>query len=355
MHGALILEDFYLCHGCLSFFNTDMRFFLFLKEKYEEVGMRAVRGIALIVLAMSGNAAAADLRLYYSERAPYYVAQGGKVRGVLADVASAAVRKAGIPFVWESMPPARQFEGLKLGILPGCMVGVYKNPERETYAHFTRAIYRNRPAAALGRRDDVRLASIMSIDSLLADPRLVLLVKKSYSYGAFIDKKIAELQPRRWETTVESRTMFRQIAARRADYMFMETEEAEHAVTTPQGNGLAVYPIPGMPPGNLRYLMCSRAVPLKIVQRIDAALPTKPAGGDGDEGNTSLPLGSDEMNGIQLDGNPQIASGSWQIVVDPGDPIDTQLLVAGTQIDAGERANQFGVDYFSVERDHVGG
>jgi polar amino acid transport system substrate-binding protein len=239
-----------------------------------DTARKALLGIMAAGAAMAGGAsAAADLKLYYTERPPYYATTGNEVRGLLADIAEATLKKAGVPFVWTVMPPARQFELVKRGTEAGCVVGAYKNPERSAYARFSREMYRNRPTIALGRKNDRRLARIAGIDALLSAPDLVLLVKKSYSYGTFLDGKIALLAPRMYETTVDSDTMFKQIGGERSDYMFMAAEEGEHAIQTPEGAGLATYPVPGMPEGNPRYLMCSRAVPESALARIDAALP----------------------------------------------------------------------------------
>lgn len=225
------------------------------------------------VTLISGGATAEDIQLYYSERPPYYSARNGEVHGLLADVAATALKSAGIPFVWVEMPPTRQFELLKRKQAYSCIVGAYITPERVAYARFTRPIYQNRPTIALGRANDARLAKIEGVEALLRDPNLVLLVKKSYSYGAFLDDLIAKLNPRIYMTTVESDTMFRQIGGSRADYMFMAAEEGEYAMTTPEGAELFTYTVPGMPGGSVRYLMCSVAVPESIIERIDASLP----------------------------------------------------------------------------------
>lgn len=247
--------------------------------------MRGIWLFSFALVASGGASARAEelLRLLYHERPPYQSLVANEVRGITADPATAALRSAGVPFVWVEVPAARQVATIQSGRDLSCLVGWYKTPERVRYARFTRQIYKARPTAALGRADDARLARITGIDALLSDPNLLLLVKSAYSYGDFLDDKIAQLKPRKYETTVENNLMFLQIARRRGDYMFVAAEEGELALRTmPEAADLAMYPIPDMPEASPRHIMCSMAVPQSLIERIDAVIPSatklKPSG-----------------------------------------------------------------------------
>ncbi|KAF0223379.1 MAG: ABC transporter substrate-binding [Rhodospirillaceae bacterium] len=64
------------------------------------------------------------------------------------------------------------------------------------------------------------------------------------------------------------------LAAGRFDYMFADQEEYEalaRAVNVPP-ESLRMFTYPDVPEGNQRRMMCSKAVPKAIVDRIDAAI-----------------------------------------------------------------------------------
>jgi len=229
--------------------------------------------VVAIAVVLFPQAAAADVKLLFNERSPYMSQVGNEVRGLTADAASAALRTAGVPFTWSNVPAARQIDDVKRGDEPVCGLGWFKNAEREGFARFTKPLYRDRPMAVLARKDDARVTAKGTLDALLGDRDLVLLVKKSYSYGAFIDEKIAKSAPKTSETTVENNVLFKQIGASRADYMFASPEEAQPLIATPDGAGLTLAALSDMPEGGLRYLMCSKAVPEDVIAKIDAALP----------------------------------------------------------------------------------
>lgn len=76
-----------------------------------------------------------------------------------------------------------------------CVVGWFKNPEREAFVKYSHAIYQDKPQTALARADNRKLQNDMTLDDLLSPPELKLLIKDSYSYGAFLDDKIVRHHP----------------------------------------------------------------------------------------------------------------------------------------------------------------
>jgi polar amino acid transport system substrate-binding protein len=138
-----------------------------------------------------------DLVIYFHQRAPYSAKQAdGSVKGITADIVTQAMSVAGVPYRWEELPSARQMEVLKRDQGPACGLGWFKRPEREAFAKFTAAIYRDLPTIVVARASDGRFAGMPSIDALFADKTLTLLTKTGYSYGAELDKKIAAQKPR---------------------------------------------------------------------------------------------------------------------------------------------------------------
>jgi len=240
--------------------------------------MSAIPAVAFGLAATFGAVsawAAEVLRVLYNEHPPFMFRRGDDVVGLAADPAEAALKAAGVAFVWEESPAARQLELIRRDAEPLCALGRFRTSERDVYAVYSRPLYVERTRVILGRDDDAILASISSLDELLTDRRLTLMLKLSYSLGAVIDAKVERLSVRKWETWVESDVMFRQIAAGRADYMFVAPEEGAYVmneIPAETRDRLALYPIAGMPPGEARMLMCSRSTPSEIMRAIDAEL-----------------------------------------------------------------------------------
>jgi len=234
--------------------------------------------------AAYGAASANDvLRVLYNEHPPFMSRLGDDVVGLAADPAEAALKAAGVAFVWEESPAGRQLELIRRDAESVCALARFRTPERAAYAVYSRPLYVEKSRVILGRADDAVLASVNSLDELLADPRLTLMLKRSYSLGEIIDAKVERLAVRKWDTWVEADVMFRQIAAGRADYMFIAPEEGAYVmdeIAAETRDRLALYVIAGMPPGEARMLMCSRSTPPSVIRAIDAALPETASGAD---------------------------------------------------------------------------
>jgi len=246
--------------------------------------------ISAVLAAVFGSAtalgaASADdaLRILYNEHPPFMSRLGDDVVGLAADPAGAALKAAGVAFVWEEAPAGRQLELIRRDAEPVCALARFRTPERATYAVYSRPLYVEGTRLILGRVDDSVLASINSLDELLTDTRLTLMLKRSYSLGEIIDAKVERLTVRKWDTWVEADVMFRQIAAGRADYMFIAPEEGAYVmdeIAAETRDRLALYVVAGMPPGEARMLMCSRSTPRSVIRAIDAALSETAPGAD---------------------------------------------------------------------------
>lgn len=220
------------------------------------------------------EAQAQTITLLYNERPPYLIGADGQVKGITGEATEKAFRKAGIQFLWQETPATRQLDTVKQNESEVCTPGWFKNPDRESFARFTKPIYQDKPNALLGRADDKRLSAYPNVDALLSDQNLRLLVKKSYSYGSVLDKKLSEFQPQKSETGSENVVMAKQIASDRADYMFVSAEEGAYMLGSDElkNEKLSLYPIAGMPEGSNRYILCSMKVPEAIIARLNAAI-----------------------------------------------------------------------------------
>jgi uncharacterized protein (TIGR02285 family) len=231
---------------------------------------------ALVLIAATGEAWAEDeLLIYYHQRAPYSARQAdGSVKGITADIVTQAMSVAGIPYRWEELPSARQMEVLKRDQGPACGLGWFKRPEREVFAKFSAAIYRDLPTIVVARANDRRFAGMPSLDALFADKALTLLTKTGYSYGAEIDRKIADQKPTARADASDNQIMLGMVSRARVDYMIMAEEEAKDLLskTAFADSGLAIHHLANPPAGEYRYLMCSKSVPDDLIARINQAI-----------------------------------------------------------------------------------
>lgn len=234
----------------------------------------ALSALFLLVFSATPGFCADTISVLYNVRPPYLVATPQGVIGLTGEPTAKAFAKAGIPIVWKEVPASRQLKMVEDNTDAVCAPGWFKNPDREKFARFSTPIYQDKPTAIVGRAGDAKLAHVAGVDALLGDKGLTLLVKQSYSYGTFLDGKIAALAPNRTTTPAENVQMGKMIAARRADYMFAAAEEADDMLKTPDLSkaGLAIYTVPGMPVGGKRYILCSMKVPASVMSALDKAL-----------------------------------------------------------------------------------
>ena len=235
--------------------------------------------LAVFTVATVSASAEDELVIYYHQRAPYSVKQAdGSVKGITADIVTQAMSVAGVAYRWEDLPSARQMEVLKRDEGKACGLGWFKRPEREAFAKFSTAIYHDLPTIVVAREKDQRFAGTPSLDALFADKTLTLLTKTGYSYGGVIDKKIAEQKPNARADASDNRIMLGMVSRERVDYMIMAEEEAKDLLSQADfaAAGLAIFHLADPPPGEYRYLMCSKSVPDDVIARINQAITPVP-------------------------------------------------------------------------------
>lgn len=230
--------------------------------------------LAGLALAAGVAKAAEPLPLYYFDRPPYAqkASRGDDVTGLTATPAAQAFRAAGLEFRWTLLPTVRQLVTLKDSLVPACAVGWFKNPERELQFKFSKPIYRDRPTVALARSNFHALAPTL-IDTL-RQPGLSVLVKDGFSYGSLIDGMLQHTRPERVVTSVESAAMVSMIAAQRASFMFAAEEEANYLVEQAGVplSALKLVRFADVPPGERRYILCSKATPDELIERLNKAI-----------------------------------------------------------------------------------
>ncbi len=220
------------------------------------------------------QASAGTITVHYHERPPYYMTGPLGVYGLCVNPAKQAFKDAGIPIQWTRTPASRQLDILKAGQSRDCLIGWFKNPEREKFARYSHSIYRDGPIVALARADNPDIRSGRPLAETMTNPDLILLRKDGYSYGPFVDSAIARFNPAQQTTNSENLGMLEMIHSVRADYFLISEEEARDLVYS---SGLLdtdfqLVTFSDMPEGNYRYLLFSRKVETEVIEKVNDAL-----------------------------------------------------------------------------------
>lgn len=214
----------------------------------------------------------APITLHYNERPPYLVPQAdGSASGLTGTPAAEAFKKAKLSVSWQKTPTSRQLAVIQEGAGQDCAIGWFKNPEREKFAKFSKAIYQDKPMVAIAN-GKVNVKEGEKFEDVLKQHSL--LVKDKFSYGAELDAMIARVKPVTTVTTGESIQMVQMVHAGNRDLMLASKEEAEYYVKSSGigDNAVKVLSFPDMPQGGKRYLMCSKAVSDEVMAKLNAGI-----------------------------------------------------------------------------------
>ncbi len=237
-----------------------------------------VGGIAMAWLGLTAGAMAAEtVTLHYYERPPYMTAaENGEVRGVTAKAAEAAFVKAGLPFVWALTPAQGQLDTIRRNQGRDCAVGWFKTPERASFGLFTQPIYQDRPPVAIARRS-LEIPPDSTLRALLISGTSRVLMKIGLTYGAYIKTLIGKYADHLTLVSVEPAQMVAMVAADRADLMFAAQEEADLLLEKNReaAKRVRVVAFPDVPFGDVRHILCSRAVGREVIDALNAAIPPR--------------------------------------------------------------------------------
>lgn len=229
---------------------------------------------AEVAPASSESVLCTSLNIVYHERPPYVVTIADGIEGLSGSPAKFAFEQLGIPLTWTLTPTNRQLIILQENQGCDCSVGWFKNPERETFAKYTTPIYRDQPQIAITYAGNAILSSGLTVDEALANPELTLGVKDGYSYGVFLDGKIAELSPQTDVTTAENVNMLEKVHRQFNDYFFIAPEEADGliAISGLPAEDFAYITFSNMPDGENRHIICSMRVQDDLIEQLNGAI-----------------------------------------------------------------------------------
>jgi len=239
-----------------------------------------VRSIFLTLFLFSVEVLAwadAPLMLQIVELPPYMIVSSpSTISGLVIDPTIAALKKAGIPFVWEIIPAVRQLATIKNNQERICSVGWYKTAAREAFAKFSHPILFDSGFAGFAN-NNFNPPDGISIDELLADPNVTVLIKTGFIFGEYIDGKIANMKANREEAYAEMPFIFKMVQAGRAQITFAPLAEILYyeSIGVISRDKFHIIKFKGMASGNNRYLMCSLKVDDELINKFNDALEKK--------------------------------------------------------------------------------
>jgi len=97
------------------------------------------------------------------------------------------------------------------------------------------------------------------------------------SYGADLDERIAKAGNQIMRRTVTTTNMIQMLAANRFNYMLADRNDWGHMRAHYKEMASVIqYDVPDLPAGLKRYILCSRAVPPSVIERLNQAIRALP-------------------------------------------------------------------------------
>ena len=218
---------------------------------------------------------AQQVTLHFNDRPPYVFIQDGRLSGLIGAPIETAFRAAGVPYTLALTPTARQIRLIKNNKGLDCTAsGALKTEEREAFGKFSKPIYQDKERIAITSAKNAKVRDGDTIESVLGDKTINLLVKSGYSYGKRLDELIEKLKPTKTVASVENIPMLRMIVAERADLMFVSEEEADGLIAAVGVNPADIRKLHfrDAPKGEYRYIFCSKNVPDELINKLNNAL-----------------------------------------------------------------------------------
>lgn len=219
------------------------------------------------------------ITLHYYERPPFhYSDEHGVPTGLIVARTVEIFNKAKIDYSWHVTPANRILAVLKSDTGLDCTSGWYKLSEREKYARFSEAIYRDKPLVGLSRAD-FRVSENITAQKLFHLPNIRLLLKENFSQGAYMDRLLSDVPKQRMQrVTAEVPTMVKMLKANRAD-LIITTEEESKVFISNAGyteKEIRILRFPDVPAVENRYILCSKSVPDSTMKRLNQAILQSP-------------------------------------------------------------------------------
>lgn len=223
---------------------------------------------------LASVAHAQTVRLYYESRVPFMVRQNDELHGSEGAPATEAFRKAGIAFTLTEAPVARQVAAIASNLEPACAIGLYKTAEREKIGKYTSPIFLSQTQDIVLRSDSEKMRNMDSLAKLLGDSSMRVVLRNGYSYGANMDALLENASASIMRPPQNSEGRMRLVLEGMADAAMFTADEAEYLIQTLgiEGKPLVIRHFNDSPPGQARYLLCSKLVDDELIRKLNDAI-----------------------------------------------------------------------------------
>ncbi len=241
--------------------------------------MKIIKTICL-VLAFTftlpeSNAYSADVEWLAHHRPPFRVWKDEQtLTGLFVEQAAKVFREANVSFKWRRSSASRTQSMLEKNRGSICSTGWFKTKKREAYAKFSKPFYQGNGTGALVRKDHDEVLLHKTFRELLADKNLTVGIRRGWSYGKFFDSLLEDFKTKKVIHNQTNDGSAAMLIAGRFDYLLVSVDTSEYLMKSVTGGveKLKIVAMKDAPPGDLRYIMCSKNVSDEIMSRLNAAI-----------------------------------------------------------------------------------
>jgi uncharacterized protein (TIGR02285 family) len=211
------------------------------------------------------------IKIMFFNRPPYIEFEENQMTGLIGTPVNKMLNSTKINYEYVNIPAKRQLIILKENKDKVCGLGWFKTEERETYAKFTEPIYKDSSIVALALSNNKKIGNVKFIKDILINKNIILLLKKGFSYGNYIDELIKIYNPEKDMVTCSNKSMLKMLYSSRADYFFISPEEAIYLIINAQKpfDLFRFIYFLDRPKGFKRYIMCSKSVDDEIIEKMN--------------------------------------------------------------------------------------
>jgi len=235
-----------------------------------------ITGVLCVLAAASASGAdQAVVTVLYRDKPPYSYTKDGKPAGFLIERTADVFSRAHVRATFQEMPVKRITRDIWANASAICSPTWYKLPERAAYARFSLPLHQDRPHMVLvGAHVFDQVQSAKTLKELFAIPGLRLGKVSGVSYGAELDAMMRTTAQTVMDASVSPLGMAKMIKRKRADYMLIDEEDYQFLNQQNAVDAEDVKPMrfPDMPPGLLRYIMCSKRVSPDTMAQLNKAI-----------------------------------------------------------------------------------
>lgn len=230
-------------------------------------------------LSARSDSSHSPLLISYLDRPPYYHTVAGEAHGLLVDKVRSILEAADVEANYREVPAGRILHNIEHNTIAQCSIGWFKNDAREKFARFTLPIWRDTPWMVLApAKIKGAISKYQQFSELLADKSLSWGTHQGYSYGKYLDGLASQFSTNKIEFSGDQMLLPKMMLKGRASYMIIAEEEFMPLVKSSDLNAedFFLQPMADAPPGNERYLMCSKSVTPELIERINEAIRLLP-------------------------------------------------------------------------------